>query len=188
MKGKTSIPYRLQQLIILETERLILRQFHISDAEAMEHVFGDPEVMRYGRGVQSQTWVHDWLRNCLEDNHRLGFGAWAVVKPANSTLIGYAGLFHFPELDGRPEIEVGYRLARSYWGQGFASEAVLAVRDHAFGGLCLPRLVALIDPHNIASLRVAEKVGMHYEKKVMLEGYTYPDHLYSLQNPANISV
>jgi [ribosomal protein S5]-alanine N-acetyltransferase len=168
-------------MMIAETKRLILRQFHIFDGEAMDRVFGDPEVMRYGSGVQAQTWVRNWLRNSMDDYQKFGFGPWAVVEKTGSTAIGYAGLFHFPNIDGRPEVEVGYRLARSYWGQGFATEAVVAILAYAFHVLCLPRLVALIDPHNTASIRVAKKVGMHYEKEVMLEGYTYPDHLYSIK-------
>jgi RimJ/RimL family protein N-acetyltransferase len=168
--------------VILETERLILRQFHIFDEESLHGVFGDPEVMRYGPGVQTRVWIGEWLSNCLENYQKLGFGPWAVVLRSVSTVIGYAGLFHFPEIDGQPEIEVGYRLARSHWGQGFATEAVTAIRDYAFHVLCLPRLIALIDPQNTASIRVAEKIGMRYEKEAMLEGYTYPDHIYSITN------
>jgi RimJ/RimL family protein N-acetyltransferase len=171
-------------MIILETERLILRQFHIFDEDAMGHVFGDPEVMLYGPGVQSEAWIRDWLRDCLENYQKLGFGPWAVVQRISCTVVGYAGLFLLPDIDGQPEIEVGYRLARSHWGQGFATETVSAIRNYAFSVLCLPRLVALIDPQNTASIRVAEKVGMHYEKEVMLEEYTHPDYLYSIRNPA----
>ena len=170
-------------MIIQETDRLILRHFHIFDAQAIDHVFGDPEVMLYGPGIQSQSWVRDWLLGCLESYQKLGFGPWSVVEKNSSSVIGYAGLFHFPDIDGRPEIETGYRLARSHWGQGLATEAVTAIREYAFNILCLHRLVALIDPQNIASIRVAEKVGMHYEKGVMLEGYTHPDHLYSINIP-----
>ena len=169
-------------MIILETERLLLRQFHIFDGEALERVFGDPEVMYFGPGIQTRSWIHHWLHGCLENYQELGFGPWAVVENAGRTVIGYAGLFHFPEIDGQPEIEIGYRLARRRWGQGFATEAAAAIRDYAFNVLCLPRLIALIDPQNTASIRVAEKVGMHYEKEVMLEGYTHPDHLYSVRN------
>jgi [ribosomal protein S5]-alanine N-acetyltransferase len=171
-------------MVIVETERLILRQFHIFDGESMNRVFGDPEVMHYGPGTQTQSWVRDWLRDRMEDDQKLGFGPWAVVEKALSTVIGYAGLFHFPEIDGQPEIEAGYRLARLYWGYGYATEAVSAIREYAFNVLCLPRLIAIIDPQNTASINVAKKVGMHYEKSVMLEGYTYPDHVYSIKNPA----
>ena len=168
-------------MVILKTERLILRQFHIVDGDPLDHVFGDPEVMRFGPGVQTQSWVRDWLRDCLKNYQQLGFGPWAVVEKSSRTVIGYSGLFHFPDIDGQPEIEVGYRLARSAWGQGFATEAVSEIRDYSFNILCLPRLIALIDPQNAASIRVAEKAGMRYEKDVMLEGYTYPDHLYVIE-------
>jgi ribosomal-protein-alanine N-acetyltransferase len=170
-------------MIIQETDRLILRHFHIFDAEAMDSVFSDPEVMLYGPGIQTQLWVRDWLRGCLENYQKLGFGPWAVVEKSCSTVIGYAGLFRFPDIDGQTEIEVGYRLRQSHWSQGFATEAVMAILKYAFDVLCLPRLIALIDPQNRASIRVAEKVGMHFEKEVMLEGYTHPDHLYSIRNP-----
>ena len=173
-------------MIILETERLLLRQFHIFDMGDLERVFGDPEVMYFGPGIQTQSWIHGWLHGCLENYQKLGFGPWAVVENAGRTVIGYAGLFHFPEIDGQPEIEIGYRLARRRWGQGFATEAAAAIRDYAFNVLCLPRLIALIDPQNTASIRVAEKVGMHYEKEVMLEGYTHPDYLYSMKSPTRI--
>ena len=175
----------MSQMIILETKRLILRQFHIPDGDALEQVFGDPEVMRYGPGIQSQSWVRDWILGCLEDYQQRGYGPWAVVEKRDKLLIGYAGLFHYPDIDGQPEIEVGYRLVRARWGQGFATEAVSAIREYAFQVLRLSRLVALIDPQNTASIRVAEKIGMQYEKEVMLEGYTYPDRLYSISNPVH---
>jgi RimJ/RimL family protein N-acetyltransferase len=67
---------------------------------------------------------------------------------------------------------------RSAWGRGYATEAARAVRDFAFGDLGMQRLIAIIDPSNIASIRVAEKIGMHHDAEVMLEGYTHPDHVY----------
>ena len=76
-----------------------------------------------------------------------------------------------PHVNGRPEVEIGYRLARAWWGRGYATEAVLAARDYAFDTLGLSRLIALIDPANAASIRVARKAGMHYETDVMMPGY-----------------
>jgi ribosomal-protein-alanine N-acetyltransferase len=93
-------------------------------------------------------------------------------------VIGYCGLFFFPDVGGQPEIEIGYRFARSAWGQGYATEAALAVRDYAFTTLGIKRLIAMVDPSNVASIRVVEKTGMHYEKDVMFEGYSHPDHVY----------
>jgi [ribosomal protein S5]-alanine N-acetyltransferase len=170
--------------MIVETERLILRHFHIVDVEAMVRVFGDAEVMSFGPGVQTIEWVRGWLQRCLENYYRRwGFGPWAVVEKSSSETVGYCGLFYFPAIDGQPEVEIGYRLIRAVWGRGYATEAVLAVRDYGFSILGLPRLIAIIDPQNVASIRVAVKAGMQYEKDVMLEGYTHPDHLYAIANP-----
>ncbi len=145
----------------------------------MNRVFGDPNVMRFGPGVQTTEWVRDWIRELVEEVYPTrGYGPWAVVERTQGKVIGYCGLFHFKDLGGQPEIEVGYRLERSHWGLGYATEAVRGVRDYAFSKLDITRLVALIDPQNGASIRVAEKAGMRYEKAVMLEGYTHPDHLY----------
>jgi RimJ/RimL family protein N-acetyltransferase len=163
------------------TERLALRHFHILDAEPIYQVFGDPEVMRFSDGVQTKEWVDNWLRSCLERYYRTwGFGPYAVVQKSNQHVIGYCGLFFFPDINGQPEVEIGYRLARSAWGLGYATEAARAVRDIAFHTLGIKRLIAIIDPSNLASIHVAEKIGMHYESEIMLEGYTHPDHVYVL--------
>lgn len=145
----------------------------------MYRVFGDPEVMRFGDGVQTKEWVQSWLFTCLERYYRTwGFGPYAVVEKQSQELIGYCGLFYFPEINGQAEVEIGYRLVHSAWGKGYATEAVLSLRDFAFSTLGLKRLIAIIDPANTASIRVAEKTGMQYEAEVMLEGYTHPDHIY----------
>ena len=163
----------------LTTERLLLRHFHILDDEAMFHIFGDIDVMRFGDGIQTREWVKNWIRTSLERYYQTwGFGPYAVVEQSSRNVIGYCGLFYFPDICGQPEIEIGYRLARSAWGRGYATEAALSVRDFAFTTLGIRRLIAMIDPSNVASIRVAEKIGMQYEKEVMLEGYTHPDRIY----------
>ncbi len=170
-------------MIVVETERLILRHFHIFDVDAMNRVFGDAEVMRFGFGAQTSQWVQDWLRGCLENYYqKWGFGPWAVMEKSSRETIGYCGLFYFPDIVGQAEVEIGYRLVRSAWGRGYATEAVCAVRDYSFNVLCLPRLIAIIDPQNVASIHVAGKAGMRYEKDVMLERYTHPDHVYAMEN------
>lgn len=161
------------------TERLILRHFESDDGDAMDCVFGDAEVMHFGCGVQTQQWVREWLGRRLEDYQMLGYGLLAVVEKSSSVVIGYCGLTHFPNIAGQPEIEIGYRLARRYWGRGYATEAATAVRDYAFESLNLQRLIALIDSANVASIRVAEKIGLRYEKDVMLDGYSHPDRVYA---------
>lgn len=165
---------------ILETSRLLLRCFEETDAAALMQVFGNEEVMRFGPGIQTEQWVLDWLHKSLENYEKLGYGPWATVEKATGETIGYCGLFYFPDINGQPEVEIGYRLARPYWAKGYATEAVAAVRDYGLNVLSLPRLIAIIDPSNVASIRVAEKAGMHYEADVMLDGYTYPDHVYMI--------
>lgn len=163
----------------LTTTRLLIRQVHIGDHAAMCRVFCDPEVMRYGDGAQSEVWVQGWLSTTLERYYReWGFGPYAVAAQAQQAVIGYCGLFFFADINGRPEIELGYRLERAAWGQGYATEAARAVRDYAFQTLQISRLIALIDPANTASVRVAAKIGMRYEQEALLPGYTHPDHVY----------
>jgi len=74
------------------------------------------------------------------------------------------------EWDGSPEVEIAYDLNREFWGQGYATEAAAAVRDFAFGELGLQRIVSYIVPENIASRRVAEKIGLSEEKQFMKDG------------------
>lgn len=150
------------------------------DSDALMHVFGDAQVMRFGDGMQTKEWVNDWLRGCIEEYRTRGFGPYAVVMQNGEHVIGYCGLFHFPNVNGRPEIEIGYRLARAAWGKGYATEAARAVCDYAFHMLKIKRLIAVIDPSNAASIRVAEKIGMRYAADVMFEGYTHPDRVYAV--------
>lgn len=165
----------------VQTPRLLLRSLALPDEAALTHLFGDAEVMRFGDGPQSPEWVQAWLRRALASYERRGYGPWGVVEKNSGDLIGYCGLFDYPDINGRPEVEIGYRLACAYWGQGYATEAVRATRDYAFDALGLTRLIALIDPANIASIRVAEKAGLRYEADALLPGYTYPDFVYAIE-------
>jgi ribosomal-protein-alanine N-acetyltransferase len=165
---------------MIQTERLSIRKFDMGDLASMLAVFGDPQVMHFGDGPQDRDWVQGWLAIHMQGYDRQGYGPYALVEREHGQVIGYCGLFHFPDINGQPEVEIGYRLARSKWGCGYATEAAGAVRDFAFNNIALTRLIALIDPHNTASIHVAEKIGMRYEADVMLAGYTHPDHVYSI--------
>lgn len=162
------------------TSRLILRPFTMTDNSALMAVFGDEEVMRFGDGVQSYEQVSRWLRQITEDIYpKYKFGPMAVILRSTNELVGYCGLFPFDDIDGSPEFELGYRLERSAWGLGYATEVSIAICENAKHKLGLKRIVSLIDPENARSIRVAEKLGMHFEKDVMLPGYDHPDRLYS---------
>jgi [ribosomal protein S5]-alanine N-acetyltransferase len=108
-------------------------------------------------------------------------GMWAVIEKVTQDLIGYVGLSRFPSRCGPNEAELGFRLARRYWGRGYATEAAGAACDYALHRLLLPRIIAMIDPDNTASVRVAVKIGMTRESEIMFQGYTHPDHLYAIR-------
>lgn len=166
-------------MFLLKTERLLLRQFQPLDAEAMYDIFCDKEVMRFSNGVQTKGWVDNWVNIKVVHYYQTwGYSPYAVVENRTQEVIGYCGLLFFPDIDGQPETEIGYRLSKQAWGQGYATEAARAIRDYALHTLNVKRLVALIDPANIGSIHVAEKIDMHYEKDIMREGYTHPDHVY----------
>ena len=174
---------KLPSPTILITPRLFLRPLQWGDEVALEGVFGDAEVMRFGDGVQNAAWIKAWLANQLANDASLtGIRVWGGVEQETAELIGYCGLFFMANVNGREEVEIGYRLARPFWGQGYATEAATAVRDYAFDTLHLPRLIALIDPSNVASMGVAEKLGMVREAEVLLPGYTHPDWVYALSH------
>jgi hypothetical protein len=173
-------------MIIARTARLTLRRIDAFDADALAGVFCDAEVMRFGDGAQTPAWVADWVATRDAECYTpWGFGPWAVARNTDDAVLGYCGLFLFADLAGRAEVEIGYRLARPYWGQGYATEAAMAARDVALGRLGITRLVALIDPANGASIAVARKLGMRYEREVMMPGYTHADHLYTLERHKN---
>jgi ribosomal-protein-alanine N-acetyltransferase len=143
----------------LHTERLILRPFADDDTERILEVFGDPEVMRYvGRGVplDRDRLVASQAR-VLEHWRTHGFGPLALVERASGTVIGEGGL---QLLEGGPDVEVTYTLARAFWGLGYATEAAVAVLEWGFGKLGLTRIVGVAYPDNTASQRVLQKIGM----------------------------
>jgi len=143
----------------IETLRLQMRRMTSDDAPALLTVFSDPEVMRFYTAPfdaqRMQRWV-DWNQRSYAEH---GYGLWALILRATGELIGDCGLVN-QQVDGKPEIEIGYHVRRDLWGQGLATEAASACRDYGFANLGCSRLISLIHPQNTASRRVAEKIGM----------------------------
>jgi RimJ/RimL family protein N-acetyltransferase len=150
----------------LTTKRLLLRPMTAEDEVPLLQVFADPRVMAaFDRGPFSAAEMHGWLARRLEHHARHGFGLYAVALRETSDVIGDCGLERM-EIDSRPEVELGYDFRSDHWGRGLATEAAQACRDHGFDLLGCHRLVSLIAPGNLASRRVAEKVGMNLEKQI----------------------
>jgi len=151
---------------ILETERLILRHLVPDDLDSLFALYSDPEIRRYfpeGTLTYAETKEElEWFLHGHPDHPELGL--WATVHKKTGRLIGRCGLLPWT-IDQRFEVEVAYLLAKEVWGQGLGTEAAQAVLDYGFGTLRLPRLICLIDRENLASIRVAEKIGMTFEKE-----------------------
>jgi RimJ/RimL family protein N-acetyltransferase len=154
--------------LVLETERLLLREYVPEDAEATFEVGSNPLVQQY-TGDGCFTSVEEAraviLRHPIEDYRKYGFGRWAVVFKPEDKLIGMAGLKYLPEWE---EVDLGYRLLPEYWGMGLATEASLASLRYGFETLRLSRILGLVHPANVRSIRVLEKCGLTFEKMTQI--------------------
>ncbi|MGG1593036.1 GNAT family N-acetyltransferase [Terribacillus saccharophilus] len=153
---------------MIETNRLLIRPYTIEDMHFLESLVSDPQVVRFiGNGKprtkEGARLFFNWNLSHMKEDQL--FGLQVLVEKTSGDLIGHAGLVP-QEVDGVTEIEVGYWIAPAYWGMGFATEAATAFRDIAFERLNEDRIIALIYPDNIASCRVAEKLGMHIWKEI----------------------
>jgi ribosomal-protein-alanine N-acetyltransferase len=170
-------------MIVLETERLTLRHLEPTDLERLSAIQADPEVMRFlPSGPRSPDESRHDLERCLAIQAEHGFGPWATVERETGLLIGRCGLM--PQaIQGRQEVEIAYLIARARWGQGFATEAARAIRDHGFAQLGLPRMVSIIHRDNAASRKVAENAGLRPERMIQFSNYRC--WLYAIARPGD---
>src|ERR1041384_7991053 len=143
--------------MILETDRLLVREFVESDAEALFQLNSDPQVLRFVpdkqlRSVEQAPQM--LLDHPIADYRKYGFGRGACILKSSGEQIGFAGLKYLKELD---EVDVAYSLIRAYLGLGLATEAARASVRFGFTELRLKRIIGLVMPENIASVRVLEK-------------------------------
>ena len=157
--------------VFLETERLILRQFTMADAQNVFVLDSDPEVMRFINGgkptaydvIQQQT-----LPRFLAYYEKYeAYGFWAAIEKSSHAFIGW---FHFrPALDHADDIDLGYRLRKIAWGKGYATEGSRALIHKGFTELGVQRVVATALAANKASIRVMEKLGLTFAKRYMYD-------------------
>lgn len=156
--------------MILETEHLILRPFRDADTDAYAAMGADPEVMEFlsaDGGLLSRADAWRQMSMFLGHWALRGFGTWAVEEKASGEFVGRIGL-HYPE--GWPDRELGWTIARKFWGKGYATEGARASMDHAFVALGWTHLVSLIHPSNHRSARVAERLGQRLFGKAEVRG------------------
>ena len=165
--------------LFIETERLLIRPFTIHDIESAYEMNLDQEVSKYtgDGGVVSKTEMERRIKeDVIGDYEKYGFGRLAVVLKEENKFIGFAGLKY---LDDLKEVDLGYRFMSKYWGKGFATESAKACIELGFKTLDLNKLIAMVLPENLASIRVLEKLKFSYEREIMEDNLLAK--LYSLQ-------
>ncbi len=195
---------------ILETSRLLLREFAPQDVDALAEILSDPETMRYYPAPYDRAGVEQWIERNRQRYRDDGVGLWAMEFSKTSDfdtpgfgdlapevqdsemqafkaqgsefnkVIGDCGII-VQQVEGEPFYEIGYHLRRDLWGRGLATEAAIACRDWAFSHLQTERVISLIRPENLPSRRVAKRVGMGIWKQVNWRGL--PHYVYSIQKP-----
>ncbi len=193
---------------ILQTSRLLLREFALEDADALALVLSDPETMRYYPAPCDPAGVEQWIERNRQRYRDDGVGLWAMLlKPtplksnsedakipdltdsgsSASTRAGVSALHKLigdcgitcQQVEGEHFYEIGYHLRRDFWGQGLATEAAIACRDWGFAHLKTARLISMIRPENLASRHVAERMGMTVWKEVKWRGLAH--YVYSIE-------
>jgi ribosomal-protein-alanine N-acetyltransferase len=168
--------------IILETERLILRHLVMDDLDELFALYQDPEIRRYfPEGVLNYEDTKEELEWHMHGHPRHPeLGLWGTIHKESGRFIGRCGLLPWT-IEGQYEVEIAYLLDKSFWHQGLATEAAKGILEYGFGKLGLSRLICMIDPENAASQKVAERIGMTFERQVdEYEGDNLPFFIYSI--------
>ncbi len=145
------------------TERLIFRHYTLDDVDALLPMFSDAETMRFYGGVHDRDATRAWLEKATTRDETDGHSVWALELKETGEFVGHCGLL-VQEVDEVRENEIGYFLNRAYWGRGLITEAAIATREFGFDHFGYVRLISIIDPENVGSIRVAEKNGMTLER------------------------
>lgn len=170
-------------MMILETNRLYLREMEQSDFNSLCKFLQDIEVMYAYEHAFSNDEVQAWLDNQIRRYKQYGFGLWAIIKKDTNECIGDCGLT-YQDFNGKEVLEIGYHLQKKFWHQGFATEVAIACKEYAFNKLNANEVFSIIRDNNIPSQKVAIRNGMticgeftkHYYNMDM------PHWVYSIKN------
>ena len=167
------------------TERLVLRPFREEDLEPWAAMNADPEVMKYLGGEPLTRAKSDWIAEAVNERYAAdGTGFLVIERRADGAFLGACGLQHEPWYPD--EMELGWRLAREYWGFGFATEAASSWLSYAFTELKLPRVISITDAPNERSIAVMRRLGMTFDHAAELveDGVPFDAVIYSISPPA----
>ncbi len=158
--------------IILETERLILRELEPADAGELSKVLSDAESMQHYPHPFSAAEVKDWIERNIKRYHDHGFGLWAVVRKEDDAFIGDCGVT-LQNIDGETLPEIGFHVIGEYRGMGYAPEAAAACKVYALDKLGYPKVYSYTRAGNLPSQRVSMKIGMIEKKRFEKDGISY---------------
>ncbi|NGP45880.1 GNAT family N-acetyltransferase [Bacillaceae bacterium SIJ1] len=156
---------------MLESERLLYKRYELADLPFYCKMWQHPDVVRYiGNGSpktadEAERSLRYWALPLYEER----LGLYQIIDKKTKAPMGHAGLVR-QQVEGRTEIEIGYWLLPEYWGYGYAKEAASTMKAYGEAELGLSRLICLIHPEHPASIFVALKTGMHYEKTSVYNG------------------
>lgn len=153
-------------VMYLLTPRLIIRTLELTDVEPLCRMWSDPDVTQFMGGPRDYGWLVKTFTEIAHEEPQPVYDLWSVIEKISMDIIGQCGIYE-KEVDGALEHELIYVFAKSAWGHGYTTEAACAVREYAFCELALMRIISLIDPENVPSIRVAEKTGFHFEKETI---------------------
>ncbi|QDF01498.1 GNAT family N-acetyltransferase [Myxococcus xanthus] len=154
--------------MVMQTPRLLIREFIPADAESFYLLNADPEVIRYtgDEAFADIAAAREFLRG-YDHYEKYGFGRWAVIRKEDGEFLGWCGLKYSPEVD---ECDVGFRFFTKHWNRGYATEAARASLDYGLSHLQMKTIVGRAMKANTASVRVLEKIGMVYWKAMAFHG------------------
>ena len=169
--------------MILETERLYLRELNQSDFEALSRILTDEETMYAYNGAFSPEETQEWLDRKLTRYKKYGFGLWAAVLKEKDEMIGQCGITMQPWKDTEV-LEIGYLFRRDCWHKGFAAEAAAACKKYAFTKLNADEIHSIIRDTNIPSQNVAKRNGMRITDSWVkhYRGIDMPHYLFTVEN------
>ncbi|MBB2941109.1 RimJ/RimL family protein N-acetyltransferase [Actinoplanes lutulentus] len=160
------------------TARLTFAEMTESDLDDLAALLGDPEVMRYYPRPKTRYEAENWITWNQDLYQRAGFGLWVIRSRETGEFLGDCGLTP-QQVDGVTETEIGYHVRADKQRLGYATEAATACRDHARQVLGVNRLIAIIDPANEPSQRVAEKIGLRHERDTVYGVTRQPVRIYT---------
>jgi len=150
------------------TERLRFREMEEADLDLIAGLLGDPEVMRFYPRPKTREEALGWIRSSRAGYAQHGYGLW-IVETHDGEFVGDCGLTWQP-VDDERILEVGYHVVPSLQGRGLAAEAARACLDLATGPIGEDHVVAIINPANVPSQRVAERIGLRLEREAEAHG------------------